>query len=104
MEREPTYLSTEQKFSKLINARFDLWVSIVDDSEVDEKTKKEIKEKLSCFREGALTKWSNIDDAFYYTISSILTIIERDKMREGARALFENIRDDIWALFKEIKK
>jgi hypothetical protein len=48
--------------------------------------------------------WMNIGDAVHGTISYILSITERDKNKKEAEALFENIRDDIWALFEETNK
>jgi len=92
----------EKRFANRINTRFDLWISIVDDSKVEEGTKKEIKEKLSSFRDGAFTKWSSTTNALYDTIDLISKIMMRDKNKEEADALFENLKCDIWALYMEI--
>lgn len=103
MEKEPIYLYPDQKFSKLINEKFDLWTSVIDDSDVSAETKTNLKRDLNHFQNDAHTSWQTLDDAFYFTISTILTTSKKDKNKDEARALFENLRDDIWSLFKEIK-
>lgn len=103
MEKESIYLPPEEKFTQKINDRINLWFSLINDSGVNQNTKEEIKKILSKFQEGALTKWASLGDAFYGTTSSMLTVIERDTNKKQAQSLFENIRDDIWALEKEIK-
>jgi len=103
MEKEPAFYPVEDKFKQQINERFNLWAAIIDDSGVEEQTKEEIKNKLLDFKDGAFKNWASLEDAFFGTISLILTITKRDNNRDEAAALFENIRDDIWAFFKEIK-
>jgi hypothetical protein len=96
---EPVFLSSEQL---KINERFDLLVSLVNDSKIGERTKNAIKERLLIFRNGAFNEWESFRLAIYYTISSILSIVEKDKNNEETMALFENIRDDLWALYREM--
>ena len=104
MERETKFIPAEEKFKQAITERFDLWVSIIDDSSVSPETKAEIKKILSIFRDGAFTSWDTPEDAAYGTISAILTWAEKDNNKGQAMALFKNIKDDIWTFLKEIEK
>ncbi len=103
MEKKPNLYSAEDKFKRLIQARFNLWVSLIYDADLKEEIKTEIKNRLLEFKDGAFKNWDNLEDAVYGTISSILTITESDNNKNEAKTLFTNIKDDIWALFKEIK-
>ncbi|MFA6588590.1 MAG: hypothetical protein WCT08_06025 [Patescibacteria group bacterium] len=42
-EQEQVYSSPEEKFANEIESRYTTWISIVDESDVDEKTKGGIK-------------------------------------------------------------
>ncbi|OGY44405.1 MAG: hypothetical protein A3B89_02190 [Candidatus Buchananbacteria bacterium RIFCSPHIGHO2_02_FULL_40_13] len=104
MEKEPAFQSIEDKFRQQIGERFDLWVSIIDEAKVSEGTKEKIKEILSTFRDKALANWwADIDDAFYGTINAMFNAIYDESNKNEAKALFQNIRDDMWMLFREIR-
>lgn len=103
MERERILYSDEERFKQAIDERNKLWISIIDDSEVNNITKNKIKQLLLELKNDPHKKWGSLDNAVYGTISSMLTIVNQDDKKSEAKALFENIRDDIWALFKEIK-
>ena len=103
MEKEPTFYSVEEKFKKQIDERFDLWISIVVDSALSEQAKEKIKRNLSDFKDGAFKNWPSLADAFRGILFSILSITERDDNKNEASILFEDLRDDIWSLYKEIQ-
>jgi len=47
--------------------------------------------------------WADIDDAFYGTINAMFNAIYDESNKNEAKALFQNIRDDMWMLFREIR-
>lgn len=96
--------SMEDAFRRQIEGRYQLWETIIDDSGVHGETKEKMRRALSDFKQDTSKKWTSLDDAFYGTISSILTITNQDEDKNEGKALFENIRDDMWALFEEIKR
>ena len=104
MKKEPTFYSVEDNFKQRIDEKLDLWISIVNDSMVENQTKERIREILLNFKNNGLKNSSNLDNAFYDTISSILTITKKEPNKSEAAALFENIRDDIWLFFDELRK
>ncbi len=98
-------LPVEQKFLNRIAEQYDLWLSIVDESgDVSEEGKEKVRELLRKLKEDALKSWNSIQDACYYTISQMLDVVEREENQEDAKALYENIRDDIWAVYREMMK
>jgi len=105
MEKEPVPYSVEDKFKQQIGKRFNLWTSIIEESGVSQETKNEIIKILSDFRDNAFdtNRWQDVGDAFYGVITLMLTATEHDDNKAEAKVLFHNIRDDVWALFKEIK-
>jgi hypothetical protein len=110
-EQEPAYLSSEERFANEIETRLELWFSVIDESDLEEKTKEGIKERLNIFKASGLnnwhspsTVWENKEDVFYFTVSTILQVTERDKNKEKAKTFFKDIAGDIWALFEEINK
>ena len=81
-----------------------LWNSLIEDSGVDEKTKKSVRDILDKFKNyeknGA---YKSVGDAVYYTVGQLLDATKRMVQgKDQADALFENLRDDIWAFKKEI--
>jgi len=96
--------SPKEKFNQQAPERFELWSSIVDDSEIEDEVKEEIKNALTKFRDKAFNAWDSLDDAVYYTISHLLAISKKSKKKDEARAVFENVRDDLWAFWKEVKE
>ena len=97
----------ESSFNSSISRRFNLWQSIIDDSVATEQIKVELKQALNHFRGAAFTDWVNLDDAFHGTVNRLLTITaaweKGDNDPGDLKALFENLRDDIWELRREIQ-
>ena len=94
----------EKAFADNIGDRVALWQSIIDESNVSAETKAAFTKSIEKFRDGAFTKWTSFDDAVYYTISVLLTRSKQDADNEEAKALFESLRDDLWAFWKETKE
>lgn len=102
---EDFYKSPEERFKSQIEERYNTWIEVVDESDIEEDLKKEVRQVLDKFRNSTFTLSLRIEDAFYNSVNHILTITNKSKEVEDARALFENIRDDIWDFFnKEINK
>jgi hypothetical protein len=102
VKSEPAYEAPEARFKRLIDDRYELWVSIVDDSAIADEIKSEVKKYLLKLKEEAFTSWGNLADAFYGIKSVILTPVLRDRDQVEAMAMYENLRDDLNAFEKEI--
>jgi len=106
IEHERPQLPPAEKFKAGITARFDLWSSIIDDSEVAHDMKDKIIKSLAKLKDDGLTRWSSLDDAFYGTISSLATSTESceswKKKDKAVAVLFKTLRDDLWDFHREI--
>lgn len=103
MEKERISFDVEQGFKNEIDGRFETWVSLIDGASIANGTKEQLKQILTDFKDKAFTNWDNLEDAIHGTISVMLTITEQEENKREASDLFENIRDDIWDLYKKIK-
>lgn len=98
---------TREKFMSGVEGRHLLWLSIIKESNLDEK----IKEKLKVILNDC--KNTNFDDPkdramfiepdtlFSYTISRLLDSTDQTDPEQSA--VFENLKDDIWKFAEEIK-
>ena len=92
----------ERKEPNLIEDRVELWLSIVAEAEIDPETKVALREILERFKDWEKNYNHSLDDAAYYSVSQLLSATEKDSHKENAKALFEDLRDDMWALHREL--
>ncbi len=98
-KQECNYIPKEVGFEQKINDRMEIWLALVEDSDLDAKTKDLLKNRLTMLKEHKKHHWE-ISDAIYNTVVNIDNVI-RGKSRE-AEALFENLRGDLWDFYEEI--
>ena len=102
IENERLFLPPEEKFTQGVSTRFELRNSIVNDSKVADDLKSAVRESLMNFRDGGLTKWQSLGDAFYSTIDRLLTQTKSwKKKNEADMVLFETLRDDLWDFHRD---
>lgn len=94
----------EENFMQSVGSRFPLWEEVVRNSNLSQEGKEEVIQVLVKFRDDALISWERLDDAFYNTINRLLIITDKETDQKEAKAVFENIRDDIWDFFRELKE
>lgn len=93
----------EISFTDRVNERLPLWQDMVADSSIAD----DVKEKITAVLEGlASGAYQSVDDAIYYTIDQLAQICQNtpeDKADPEKTAVFQNLREDLWALHKEAK-
>ena len=99
MEKESRYIPKGVGFEQKIHDRMDMWITLVEESDLDNETKELLKIRLTMLKEYKKHRW-DIGDAFYNTVVNIGNVT-RNKGGE-ASALFKNLRDDIWDFYEEI--
>ncbi len=73
---------------------------LVNESQVGEGTKIEMLRVLQEYLENWQKHYGSLYDAVHWTISQLLDIYKKDTNQLEAKALFENIRDDLWTLVR----
>lgn len=100
MLAENQIYKTTDRNQEIIEEKFLLWCSLIDESTVEDKTKQAFKNVLT-----KLTDWKkhfeSIEDAIYFTSHQLATIYQANQDQVEARALFSNINDDVWSLLKK---
>ncbi len=102
MEKPKTFDTIDDVARDIIAQRAELWASIIKDAEIENRTKEDIKKCIDAFITKAEQNPFRTADDCYTAISSILSYTEKDSHTQEAANLFENLRDDIWALHKEL--
>lgn len=107
---EQTFLSPSDRFRSEYRSRIDLWKSMVVESTLAEDVKQQFLDILEKRKEFRISdrQYETIDDFGYYTNSILATLLYKlgkrtDIDHTEAEAVFENIRDDVWAFVKEIE-
>ncbi|QQG45696.1 MAG: hypothetical protein HYW89_02135 [Candidatus Sungiibacteriota bacterium] len=105
-QREEYYLLPEEKWARRIAERSQLWISIIEESDIDPEVKRGLVELIKLKSDNKAILGDSVDDWAYTTISALLTKLTKIKNVSPAdkSALFENIRDDIWKFHKELNE
>ena len=93
----------EISFTDRVKERLPLWQTIVAESSIADDVKEKITAALERLASGA---YQSVDDAIYYTIDQLVQICQNtsaDKADREKTAVFQNLREDLWALHKEAK-
>jgi len=107
---EKSYMSPEDRFRNEFHGRIDFWKSIVSESSLPEDVKKEFYTVLDQRKEFKVTnrQYESIDDFDYFTRSVLVNLVFKelkdraDIDQKELEAVFENIRDDVYAFRKEL--
>ena len=90
-----------------INERIKLWESLIKESELDEIYRERLCDVIGEAKGIKFDDEHSRDDWVYFTIHQIADIIN-EAIKNGAdesvtRALFENLRDDVWSFWRGMK-
>lgn len=90
-----------------INERIELWESLVEESRLDEVYKTRLRELLGKAKDADFDTDKSRDDWVYFTVHQIADITN-EAAKNGAdesitKALFENLREDVWSFWKELR-
>lgn len=88
---------------KFVAERIVLWNSIVDEADIDAETKTALKKIFTNF-ENWEKKYNSLGDLIYYSLHQIAAATEKDSHKDAAKSLFEDLRDDIWEVFRLLNK
>ncbi|MDO8571141.1 MAG: hypothetical protein Q7R79_00490 [bacterium] len=110
--RERSYMSPEDRFRAEFHGRIDFWKSIVRESTLPDDVKDQFYAVLDQRKEFKVTnrQYESVDDFDYYTRSLLVGLVfnklkhRTDIDQKELEAVFENIRDDVYAFIKEIKE
>ena len=106
-KEKPRIKSPGEKFNREIDSRFSPWLALIDNAPIHTGDKEKIKGYLADFRDNTLKlkEWDSerFINNCYGAISGILSLINLDTGAEEAKALFYNLRDDLWDLEKEMR-
>jgi len=98
---------TRKKFMEDVEGRYLLWLSIIEESNLEEKNKEKLKVILNDCKNTNFDKpadrarFIEPDTLFSYAISRLLDNIDQTDPEQSA--VFENLKDDIWKFAEEIK-
>ena len=93
----------QEKFTKEISDRSSVWEEIINESDINEEQKEKLLELINSYKNRRFTIHDQPYDVCRGLISQILTILFNSE-NEGEKALFENLRDDIWDMYKNMEK
>ncbi len=82
-----------------IESKFLIWQDLIKDADVSEETKQEFIEALLKIKNWP-ESYSNLEDAIYGIVGYLINVYKKDPNQAEAKALFENIRDDLWPLVR----
>lgn len=88
---------------KFVTERIALWNSIVDEADIDQETKDDLKQIFINF-ENWEKKYNSLGDLIHYSLHQILSATEKDSHKDNAKNLFEDLRNDVWDVFRELNK
>lgn len=98
MNHEQFLIPEENK--QALAEKLSLVRDLVNESQVSENTKTAILRVLQEYLENWQKHYGSLYDAVHWTISQLLDIYKKDPDVDEAKALFENIRDDLWTLVR----
>ena len=106
-KEKPRFKSPEEKFKREIDSHFSLWVGLIDDAPISTNNKEKMKRYLTEFKDNTLKLKEWDTEKFiqncYLAIRGILSLVDLDSETDEAKALFYNLRDDLWDLEKEMR-
>ncbi len=99
MNHEQFLIPEENK--QALAEKLSLARDLINESQVSEETKVEMLRVLQEYLENWQKHYASLYDAVHWTISQLLGIYKKDADQLEAKALFENIRDDLWTLVRD---